>query len=576
MAHGQQDSSFDYIICGGGTAGCVIAARLAENPEISVLLLEAGGSKDEVPASSIPAALADYVGTEADWKIKGEPCAQLNNRQLDLTRGKFLGGSSGANGTLCVRGIPQDYDDWNIEGWSGEDMFKYMSKAENFHDKSWFIPVDVAHGHNGRLATAPHDTAPISDCVLESYQSKGLPLVPDLFTTGNTPHGCGHVVRTVYQGIRTTSADFLDDPPDNLKVITKVYVDRVVFEEGNKPRASGVRIKSADGEEALFRARREVILTGGAYGSPAMLLRSGIGPAKELQDVGIKTQVNLPGVGKNLMDHIVLMTFYEVSKPGLTNDSQLYYPGAAEKSMARYHADHTGFMSQFPFGTFAFARLDDRLADSPIWQEASRAQPYGRDAMGLTSSQPHVEFWNMECYGPPQTYRDFPGDGQSAFAMVTELFSAQSRGEVTLDSPDPTKNPVVDHNYLSDPLGLDMLVLSEACQLANEIIMEGVGTRNVIKGAWPKQLTHHTHKSRDAWVSNIRQRADTCYHPAGTCKMGKENDPMAVLDNQLRVRGVEGLRVADASIMPKLMCGHPQIAVYGIAEKTADMIKEAL
>ena len=175
--------------------------------------------------------------------------------------------------------------------------------------------------------------------------------------------------------------------------------------------------------------------------------------------------------------------------------------------------------------------------------------------------------------------------------MVTELLAPLSRGEVTLKSTDPTENPLVDHNHLGDPLGLDMLVMSEGCRMANEIVMKGSGTKDIIRGAWPSKLAYHTYKSRDEWMPEIRQRADTCkhsipdnslsnvltgssgYHPAGTCKMGKDNDPMAVVDSKLRVRGVERLRVADASIMPTLMCGHPQMAVYGIAEKVAEMIK---
>lgn len=262
--------------------------------------------------------------------------------------------------------------------------------------------------------------------------------------------------------------------------------------------------------------------------------------------------------------------------------------------MAQWEKDHTGFFSQFAFGTFAFARLDDRLADSPLWQEASRTN--NLDPMGLLPEQPHVEFWNTECYSPKYGYKDFPNDDQHAFAMVTELFSPRSRGTVMLKSKDPMDNPVVDHNYLSDPL--DMLVLSEGCQLANEIVMEGVGTRDVVAGSWPKKLDHHTYTTRQEWEGFIRDSGDTCemppyprylskrnllnfscflgYHPAGSCKMGKSDDPMAVLNEELFVRGVKRLRVADASVMPTLMGGHPQMAVYGIGEKAAEMIKLSL
>lgn len=205
-------------------------------------------------------------------------------------------------------------------------------------------------------------------------------------------------------------------------------------------------------------------------------------------------------------DFKIALAFYEVSKPQITTDHLIWHNNAKEKSMAQWEKDHTGFFSQFAFGTFAFARLDDRLADSPLWQKASRTTKL--DPMGLLPDQPHVEFWNTECYSPKYGYRDFPNDDQHAFAMVTELFSPRSRGTVTLKSKDPRENPVVDHNYLSDPL--DMLVLSEGCQLANEIVMKGVGTKDVVAGSWPKNLKHHTYTSRQQWEAFIRESGDTC------------------------------------------------------------------
>ena len=198
--------------------------------------------------------------------------------------------------------------------------------------------------------------------------------------------------------------------------------------------------------------------------------------------------------------------FYEVSKPGITNDYLVWHGDAQEKSIAQYHKDRTGFMSQFPFGSFAYARLDERLADSPLWQSADRSR--GRDPMGLLPGQPHVEFWNTECYSPKYQFNDFPSDDKHAFAMATELFSPRSRGEVTLRSNDPTQNPVVNHNYLSNPL--DMLVFTEACRLANEIALQGAGTKDIIKGSWPTNLDHHKYTTREEWEPVIRARADTC------------------------------------------------------------------
>ncbi|KAH7091382.1 putative GMC oxidoreductase [Paraphoma chrysanthemicola] len=565
----QNKDTYDYIICGAGTAGCVLARRLAEDAQTTVLVIEAGKPKTDVPASAIPAAVSQILGTDADWNIQSEPCKQLNDRQLHLGRGKFVAGSSGCNGTLCIRGTLQDYDDWGMEGWSGSDMFAYMKEAESFRTKDWFQADDSGHGKNGPLVTAPHDPAPISECVLRSFQSKGLPLEPDMFTTGQTAQGCGHAVRSIHKGVRTTSFDYIGSQaePSNIEIITGRYVDKVLLEDsGFGLTATGVKVKDANGEALHFKANKEVIISSGTYGSPSVLLRSGIGPSIELEQVGVQTKVDLPGVGKNLMDHLVLLNFYEVSEK-LTNDHLIWHTGARERTAQEYKTSGTGFLSQFPFGVFAYARLDDRLEGDALWKE--RRQSASRDALGTIPCQPHVEFWNTECYSPKYMFKDFPPDGKYAFAMATTFFSAKSRGEVTLRSTDPTANPRVEHNYLSDPL--DMLVFSEACRFANEIATDGAGTKDVVVGSWPNAQGHDKYTTREEWQGAIRERADTCYHPAGTCKMG--NDDMAVVNAELCVRGVKNLRVVDASIMPSLPSGHPQMAVYAIAEKAADMIK---
>lgn len=202
----------------------------------------------------------------------------------------------------------------------------------------------------------------------------------------------------------------------------------------------------------------------------------------------------------------MLLSFYEVSKPGITHDHLIWHTDGKDKSLAQYKTDKTGFFSQFPFGTFAFARLDDRLADSKSWQNASRSK--GLDPMGLLPTQSHVEFWNTECYSPKYMLRDFPEDGKYAFAMATEFFSPRSRGYVSIKSNDPMENPIVDHNYLEDPL--DLLVFSEGCRMANEIATRGIGTKDIVIGSWPRSKNHHTFTTREEWVPLIRSNADTC------------------------------------------------------------------
>ncbi|KAJ4292480.1 hypothetical protein N0V90_009142 [Kalmusia sp. IMI 367209] len=564
---------YDYIVCGGGTSGCVIAGRLAEDLDVTVLVLEAGPDNADLENVHMAGGWSKNFDSETDWNLVTKPMKAIDDREVKVSRGRFLGGSSGVNGTLCIRGIKQDYDDWGLSEWTGEKMFEYMKKAETFHEKDWHKAAKSVHGTNGPLHTEPHDLAPISERVRESMIDQGLPYHPDMFSTGETPHGCGDAPRTVHQGIRSTAADFITKgyKRENITIKTEVTVDRILLsQDANKLAANGVATISKNGNKVNYQARKEVIVTGGAYCSPPILMRSGLGPKEHLEEHGIKCLVDLPGVGRNLMDHVLCFIFYEVSEPNLTNDYLAYHDNAIASSYKLYQEHKSGILSTFPFGIFGYARLDERLKDSEIWQNAKRQE--GRDPMGLLPNQPNIEFWNTELYGGPKQYTDFPVDHKHVFALCALLFNQHSRGSVTLKSADPLENPIIDHNYLDDPL--DVLVLSEGCQYANEIVMNGKGTKDIIKGSWPVNLTHHTNTKREDWESHVRQHATTCYHASGTCAMGKPDDKNAVLDGRLRVRGVRNLRVADVSSVPQVNNGHTQMVAYGIGEGAAEMIRE--
>ncbi|KAM0373399.1 hypothetical protein ACHAPY_009055 [Fusarium culmorum] len=569
------ETTYDFIICGGGTSGCVVAARLAEDPNVKVLVIEAGQHNEHLENVHMVGGWSQNFDKETDWNVVSTHGTGVNDRQVKLSRGKFLGGSSGCNGTLMVKGMKQDYDDWNLPGWSGDDMFKYMAKAEHFHTKDWFKETKGSHGYEGHVHTEPHDLAPISNMIAESMVSKGLPMDHDMFATGENPHGCGHSVRTVYQGLRTTSADFItkQKPRDNLHLMVETHVEKVLIEKDaqGELKATGVRAVKPDGTFIELKASKEVIVSGGAYCSPNILNRSGIGAKDELETHGITTLVDLPGVGKNLQDHLIVFMFYETEKEGITTDSLLYHGGALSKAFTQWKEEKKGPMTVFPFGIFAYARIDERLKDSEIWNSAPRKE--GRDPMGLTPKQPQIEFFTTECYGGPKQFDQFPINNKHAFSMIAELFAPKSRGTVTLRNAEATAVPVVDCNYLSDPLDLE--VLAEACAFGNEIIVDGAGTKDIVKGSWPSDLVHHKHKTREDWKEYVKNNATTCYHASGTCPAGKKDDPKAVVDEKLQVYGVKGLRVADCSIMPTVNNGHTQMPAYGIGEKAADMIKEA-
>ncbi|CAZ83648.1 unnamed protein product [Tuber melanosporum] len=358
----------------------------------AVVVLLAPWLLQDWPSLAIyPCSSSKQVNTTLSWRIRTwlggfpnsltltltgnivrEPNPGLGGRQVKATRGKFLGGSGGCNGTLSIRGTKQDYDDWELPGWSGDDVWRCIEKAENYHPSDWMKHSPKAHGTSGPLDTGPYPLAPISNMVMDSFVSKGILLDPDMFSTGDNPHGCGHIVRTTYQGLRVTAANYLLAAGDNLTLKTETLVDNVVFDRNisGEVQATGLKVIESDGKMHKLTARREVIISGGAYCSPAILLRSGVGPKAELEKLGVEVIIDSPGVGKNLMDHLIVLIFYEVNKPGLTLDNQLYPPGALETSYKLWKEHKKGPLSSFPFGACAYTHLDERLSDSALWKSA--------------------------------------------------------------------------------------------------------------------------------------------------------------------------------------------------------------
>lgn len=275
-----------------------------------------------------------------------------------------------------------------------------LCQAETFHPQKWFPEDKSAHGYDGPLHIEPAPCGPLGDLFLENYKSKGLPYHPDMFSTGETANGCGHALRTTWQGYRTTAADFVtkDHKRSNVTIKCHVTVDKVIF-DGD--RAVGVQYMDDNGNKSVVHARKEVIISCGTYGSPAVLLRSGIGDKADLEALNIPVKVDAPGVGKNLQDHQLIFIYYELDRPGLTDDERVNHdPNALENGMREWREKKSGWLAQFPFGSFGFARLDDRLqADNAEWQGFERKP--GRDPMHLTESQPNLEFFHTVCYGGP-------------------------------------------------------------------------------------------------------------------------------------------------------------------------------
>ena len=531
---GQRDvSEADYVVVGAGSAGCALAARLSEDPSVRVVLLEAGG-RDTNPWIHVPVGYFKTMhNPSVDWCFKTEPDPGLNGRALAWPRGKVLGGSSSLNGLLYVRGQHADYDRWRqmgCEGWGWDDVLPYFKRSEHQErgEDDW-------HGVGGPLSVSNMRLSrPICDAWVAAAQNAGYKFNTDY--NGATQEGVGYFQLTTRNGRRCSAAVAYLKPArkrPNLHVVTRAATRRVVF-EGR--RAVGVAYADAGGNECTVRARREVVLSAGALGSPQILMLSGVGPAEHLREHGIDVLHDAPAVGTNLQDHLQARLVFKCNEPTLNDEVRSYMQQA--RIGLKYIMFRAGPMTMAASLAVGFLRTRPELATPDI--------------------QFHVQPWSA----------DSPGEGVhpfSAFTMSVCQLRPESRGWVRLKSKDPSVYPRIDPNYLATEG--DRSTIVEGVKIARRI-----AEHDPLKG---KISSHHS-PSRDvqgdeALLDWVRNTATTIYHPTGTCRMGGED---AVLDARLRVRGVEGLRVADCSIMPEIVSGNTNAPAIMIGEKASDIIRE--
>ena len=529
-------NAYDYVIVGGGSSGCVLAARLSENPDVRVCLVEAG-RKDSNPLIHMPVGFAKMTTGPLTWGLTTAPQRHADNREIPYAQARVLGGGSSINAEIFTRGHPSDYDRWaqeeGAEGWAFADVQKYFLRSEGntAFSGGW-------HGTDGPLAVSVIlEPNILSRAFVQSCQEFGMPHNPDF--NGASQEGAGLYQTTTRNNRRCSAAVGYLRPAlqrKNLSVVTGALVLRVLFDAN---RATGVEIATGS-SVTVIRAESEVLLAAGAIGTPKLMMLSGLGPAAHLESHGIKVVENLSGVGQNLNDHFGIDIVAELK---------------GHESLDKYNKLHWMLWAGVEYALFNSGPVTSNVVEGGAFWYAS-----GKGS----GPRPDLQFHFLAGAGAEAGVPSVP-KGSSGITLNSYTLRPKARGSVTLRSADPREKPVVDPNFLGDPD--DLRISTEGVKISREIFSQPSLRKYVKEIRFPDRNV----RTQADFEAYARQYGRTSYHATCTCKMG--TDEMAVVDPQLRVRGMDGLRICDSSVMPSLIGSNTNAPTIMIGEKAADMIR---
>ena len=528
------EAGFDYVIVGGGSAGCVLANRLSEDPDVRVLLLEAGG-RDRHPLIHMPVGFAKMTDGPHTWGYATAPQKNANNREIAYAQARVIGGGSSINAEVFTRGNPVDYDRWaeqeGCDGWTFKDIQPYLLRSEgnSILSGDW-------HGTDGPLAVSNiPDPQPMTRAFVQSCQELGIPYNPDF--NGPVQAGCGVYQTTTRNGRRCSAAvGYLRPVLDrsNLTVETGCLVERIRFDG---TRAVGVAYSRGRARKTV-RAEIEILVTSGAVGTPKIMMLSGVGPAAHLREHGIDVVHDLPGVGENLNDHFGIDIVAELN---------------GHYSLDKYNKPHWALWAGMEYVLFRSGPITSNVVEGGAFWFA-----------GDDRSVPDLQFHFLAGAGAEAGVPSVP-KGSSGITLNSYTVRPKSRGTVRLRSADPSSPPVVDPNFLAEPDDLKTSV--EGVKISREIFSQPSLQEHIRAIRFPDDGV----KTQADYEAYARQFGRTSYHPTCTCKMG--DDEMSVVDPQCRVRGLDGIRICDSSIMPSLVGSNTNAPTIMIAEKASDMIR---